>query len=196
MAGDFDPEGFVPDNVVDSCSVSNLLASATLTDAAFRSRFTGCITATVEYECLMKPHGGKQEHIEVQRRLRELMADGRIRAHPIGLDELQEMHVLAERRRVGRGELSCIVFAKKVGISVMTDDRKGTRFARDLLGGENRAQGTPRLLGWLLYNDHLAGGSLDAVVAEHTSMGRPLGKVYRRMHEWIDHCRSMKGGGE
>lgn len=141
MADDFDPDSFLPDNVVDSCSVSNILASPTLTDAAFKSRFTGCITATVEYECLRKPHGGRPEHQEVQRRLRGLLEDGRIRVHPIGLGELQEIHVLAERRRLGRGELSCLVFAKSVGISVMTDDRKGTKFARRILGANNRAQG-------------------------------------------------------
>jgi len=120
------------------------------------------------------------------------MNDGRIQAHPISLDDLQEMAVLAERKRMGRGELSCIVFAKKVGISIMTDDQKGTRVARTLLGANNRAQGTPRLLGWLLYKDHLADEAVAAVVEEHRTMGRPLGEVYRKMPDWIRHCRSMR----
>lgn len=192
---DFDPNKFIPDNVVDTCAIQNLLSSDTLANTAFTTRFTACITATVEYECLVKPHQGTAAHIQIQGRLRDRIAARQVGVHRVDLADLQDVEILAQRKRVGIGELSCIAFARKVSISVMTDDKKGTKFARAVLGAENRGQGTPRLLGWLLYNEHLQNACVDAVVTEHEAMLGTMGRWFREMRMWIGHCRAMSTGG-
>lgn len=146
---------------------------------------------TVQYECLRKSTTNAA-HLNLRKRLEDAISDGRVGVYGVDLEDVQQIDLLLHRHRLGRGELSCIAFAKRTGISVLVDERRGTKLARQVLGADNRAQGTPRLLGWLLFMNHLGLESVDAVIEEHVSAGRPLAHWYREMAEWIRRIKSLR----
>ena len=83
-----------------------------------------CLTSFVYYECLIKPRK-KQETAdqELQRRLIAAMEQKEIEPYSIDIADLQEVIVLENRKRVSKGELSSIAFAKKTRQAFLTDDQ-------------------------------------------------------------------------
>ena len=186
IADDFDPETFVIANVLDTCAVWNLVSSARLHEAARAGGVSACITGFVHYECLVKARTRVlAEDEELMARMRAALAANQITVHGLDLEDLQEVEALRSRKALGRGELSCIVFAKKVNIAVMSDDRKATKLARAILEQPSRSSTTPRLLGWLLYRGFLDTGEVDLVVRQHKEVRRPLENHYRRIAEIV-----------
>lgn len=184
-----DPSKFHRSNVADTCSVWNLLSSPTLHTAARDAHCDFCITTFVHYECLIKPRAKPPTDAENEliRRLHREQTQGRFATYSCGIDDLQAIRLLENRKRVGKGELSSIAFAMKINQAVMTDDQKARRLAQD--AGHPLTQTTPHLLSWLIFNGRLADGDKDTVITQHEAMGRPLAPHFRTAYELALQCR-------
>ncbi|MDR3454603.1 MAG: hypothetical protein P4L96_17690 [Rhodoferax sp.] len=127
-----DPSKFHLINVADTCSVWNVLSSARLHAAAKEARCEFCITSFVRYECLIKPRKSPTpaEH-ELMRRLTQEQGRGGFAAHSCDIGDLQVIKILESRKRLGKGELSSIAFAMKIGQAVITDDKKARKLSED-----------------------------------------------------------------
>lgn len=173
--------------LADSCSVQNVLSSATLYAACARGRFQFAVTRYCLYECLDKPRRANSAgDLTIRQRLRDARAKGGFVQHDLTVDDLQETAVLRLRKRLGAGELSTIALAKRFGIGVQTDDDRAEKLAVEVLG-DDRVQTTPHVLGWMFFHGLLADHELAVVVEEHRSVGRNLGVRFSEAH--VEACR-------
>ena len=184
-----DPSKFYLVNVADTCSVWNVLSSARLHGAAKEARCEFCITSFVRYECLTKPRKKEPSaaETELMRRLAQEQQRGGFAAHSCDIGDLQAMKILESRRRLGKGELSSIAFAMKIGQAVITDDMKARKLAED--SGHALTQTTPHLFSWLLFNGRLGDSDKDTVIAQHVAMERPLAPLFQKAYEMALQCR-------
>ena len=184
-----DPSKFHLVNVADTCSVWNLLSSATLYSAAKEAHCDFCITSFVRYECLSKPR--KQTptaaETELMRRLAQEQGRGGFAAHSCGIGDLQAIKLLESRKRLGKGELSSVAFAMKIGQAVITDDMKARKLAED--SGHAHIQTTPHLFSWLIFKGRLGDSDKATVIAQHKAMDRPLAPHFETAYEMALQCR-------
>ena len=102
-----DVSQFVKLNVADTCSLWNLLASPLLYSTAESAGGRLCSTTFVRYECLHKPaRRAWPERDELQKRLRTKVRAGKIEFHGIDIEDLQEIEILKNRKKISTGELS------------------------------------------------------------------------------------------
>lgn len=152
-------------NVTDSCSIWNILSSPMIYQAAIQAGCYFALTNFVGYECLYKKR--KQTHdTKLIEKLELEISTGRFTNCDITIDDLQEIEVLENRKRLGKGELSSIVFAKKTRQAFLTDDRKARALGNDVLGS-GYVQTTPHLVGYCFYRRHLLDSDFSTLVAEH-----------------------------
>lgn len=184
-----DPSVFHLVNVADTCSVWNLLSSLTLHSAAKEARCEFCITEFVRYECLNKPRKKSPSEAEAEliRRLEVERDRGGFAAHSCDIADLQAITLLESRKRLGKGELSSIAFAMKIGQAVITDDMKARNLAKD--SGHAHIQTTPHLFSWLLFKGRLGDFEKATVIAQHKAMGRPLAPHLEKAYEIALQCR-------
>jgi len=184
-----DPSKFHLVNVADTCSVWNVLSSATLHAAAKEARCEFCITSFVYYECLIKRR--KREptaaEAELMRRLVQEQRRGGFAAHSCDIGDLQAIRILESRKRLGKGELSSIAFAMKIGQAVITDDRKARKLAEE--SGHALTQTTPHLLSWLIFKGRLGDVDKDNVIAQHKAMDRPLAPHFEEAYGLALQCK-------
>ena len=183
-----DPSKFHLVNVADTCSVWNVLSSARLHAAAKEARCEFCITSFVRYECLTKPRKAlTPAEAELKRRLAQEQSRGGFAAHSCDIGDLQGIKILESRKRLGKGELSSIAFAMKIGQAIITDDMK----ARDLATASGHAltQTTAHLFSWLIFKGRLGDSDKADVIAQHEAMGRPLAPHLNRAYEMALQCR-------
>lgn len=153
-----DPSKFHLVNVADTCSVWNVLSSVRLHGAAKEAHCEFCITSFVRYECLIKPRKTPTAaEIELMGRLVKEQARGGFAAHSCDIGDLQAVKLLESRKRLGKGEISSIAFAMKIGQAIITDDMKARKLAED--SGHELTQTTPHLFAWLIFKGRL--GSVD-----------------------------------
>jgi len=177
-----DPSRFHTVNVSDTCAVWNVMSSTTLYRAAVLKGCTFCFTRFVAYECFEKPRGVlASEDAELQRRLRAAIETGQFKTYHIDIEDLQDVAALQGGRRISKGELSSIVFAKRVGQAFLTDDQKARHLAEVVLDVA-RVQSTPHLFGWLCYQGALTDSDKATVINEHESMRRPLAPYFEEMY--------------
>jgi len=145
----------------------------------------------VYYECLLKPRTQQtQAGVELQRRLRAELSTNAITSYHLDVGDLQDLAVLENRKRLGKGELSSIVFAKKTQQALLTDDQKARRLATQVMLTQ-MVQTTPHLLGWLFFTDTLSDGDKDPIIREHEAFGRPLARYFEEMYIEALRCRLM-----
>ena len=165
--------------VADTCAIWNVLASPRLTRAA---RVAGCIfslTTYVLYECLHKPRKeDSPEDRELQNRLSAARMGELFQSHTLSLADLQDVARLEARKRVGKGELSCIAFARRTGLAVLTDDTGAQKLGVQELPNE-RVQSSPHLFGWLVFAGHITDADVEPIVSEHVAMRRHRGEDFR-----------------
>jgi predicted nucleic acid-binding protein len=179
-----DPTRFHPLNVTDTCSVWNVLSSRLLYARAVLSKCFFSCTGFVRYECLFKKRVSLSlEDQELQSRLRKEMVNGQFRCFGADLEDLQDVEILQNRKRLSLGELSSIAFAKKTTQAFLTDDQKARRLAEAVLGTDY-VQTIPHLFGWLLFIGSLQDSDKDQVLREHAAMKRPLGRFFEEMYLW------------
>jgi len=177
-----DPSTFYPVNVMDTCSVWNVLSSLRLYAAAQAAGCEFCMTGFVYYECLVKKRGAvKEADRTLMDRLQRAQRDGAFQVHASTINDLQQVAQLEQRKKLGVGEISSIAFAMKINQAVMTDDQKARRLAQD--AGHARVQTTPHLFSWLFFTGKLSEADKGAIIQQHVEMGQPLKPHFERAHE-------------
>jgi len=177
-----DPSKFCTLNVADTCAIWNLLSSQLLYSVARSAGCAFCCTSFVQYECLHKPRKCHDSHDqELQQRLRTKLRQNEIEAFSIDIADLQDVMVLEGRKRVSKGELSSIAFAKKTRQAFMTDDQGARKLAEVFLPA-GRTQTTPHLFGWLFFTAKLTDTDKNTIVTQHNEVGRPLQPHFEEMY--------------
>lgn len=154
-------------NVIDSCSVWNILLSPIIYQASLTAGCFYIMTGYVAYECLHKKRKLGLNTTSIERLEKEIKA-GKFTTYNITIDDLQDIEILNNRKRLGKGELSAIVFAQKTRQAFLTDDKKARKLGNGVLGSEN-VQTTPHLVGYCFYKRHLLDGDFNILIQEHTS---------------------------
>ena len=177
-------------NVGDTCSLWNLLASRLLYAIARAAGVRLCCTNFVIYECLHKRSQYRPERLELQKRLKSKLDDGSITVHSIDLEDLQQVEVLRNRKRLSVGELSVLVFAGKTQQAILTDDKGAQKLARSHL--QTRAvQSTPHLVGWLYFESFLGDGDVAQVKSELATLSRNLDPHFDNFFREAQRCRAI-----
>ena len=175
-------------NVADTCSVWNVLSSARLHAAAKEAHCEFCITSFVRYECLTKPRRtSSPAETELMRRLTQEQTRGGFAAHSCDIGDLQAIKLLESRKKLGKGELSSIAFAMKIGQAIITDDMKARKLAEN--SGHALAQTTSHLFSWLIFKGRLGDSDKATVITQHQSMERPLTPHFEKAYEMALQCR-------
>ena len=183
-----DPSKFHLINVADTCSVWNVLSSARLHAAAKEAHCEFCVTSFVRYECLTKPRrASTPAETELMRRLTQEQARGCFAAHSCDIGDLQAIKLLESRKKLGKGELSSIAFAMKIGQAIITDDMKARKLAEN--SGHALVQTTSHLFSWLIFKGRLGDSDKATVIAQHQLMERPLTPHFEKAYEMALQCR-------
>jgi hypothetical protein len=181
-------------NVGDTCSLWNMLASPLLYVTARAAGIKVCCTNFVIYECLHKRSQHWPERLELQRRLRSRLADGSITAYPIELEDLQQVDVLRNRRKLSIGELSVMVFAGKTQQAMLTDDKGAQKLALTHLKAD-AIQSTPHLVAWLYFSSLLADADVAQVKAELIGLARNLDPHFDKSYREAQQFRAVAAQG-
>lgn len=183
-----DPSKFHQVNVADTCSVWNVLSSKLLSSAAKTAHCDFCITNFVRYECLVKRRKSiSPAEQELMDRLLAAQKQGDFKDHSCDIEDLQAIKLLESRKRLGKGELSSIAFAMKIGHAVITDDLKAKKLATD--AGHQLTQTTPHLFSWLIFTGKLSDGDKATVISQHEAMNRPLAPHFTTAYEMALQCK-------
>ncbi len=157
-------------SAIDTCAVWHLVSSVTLNKAATQRSCIFVMSRYVEYECFNKQRKyPTKEHDELVQRLKNDRGLCRFQTIEMSIDDLQEIARLEERKKLGKGELSSIALAKKLGIGLTTDDRKAFRFAKSELSDPEIVRTIPQLLGWLYFKGELTDHDVKQICVEHHS---------------------------
>jgi hypothetical protein len=172
------PSNFHKDNVIDTCSIWNVLSSKLLYVTSQTAGCKFCCTYFVYYECLDKPRKNpKQEEKELQNIFRQEYKRGNFQYQHLTIEDLQDVEILQKRMNVDKGELASIAYAKKVGKAFLTDDQGARKLAAQVMGSK-MVQTTPHLLGWLLFISYLGDSDLHLIISEHQKFDRNLKKHF------------------
>ncbi len=186
-----DPTNFYKHNVTDTCAIWNLLASTTFYGT---SRSVGCTfscTEFVVYECLYKLRTtiSKKEE-ELRERFRNEHERQSIASYKITIQDLQTVEILANRKKLSKGELSSIAFAIQTRQSFLSDDKGAIKLALTEL--ENtKVQSTSLLFGWLFFHDHLADHQKEEIIGDLESYGRNMRQNYEDAYNYALQFRLM-----
>jgi predicted nucleic acid-binding protein len=149
------------------------------------------VTQYVVYEALFKPRkSDTKEDLELKQRFKASLEDTKFEKYSIEVEDLQEFEVSNTRKKLGRGEISCYVLAKKFRICVLTDDQLARKFCSD---NHVKCQTIPHLLGWLFFHNYLSDADVDEIIVEHNSFKRPLEKFFIKIR---DEALMMKLAGQ
>jgi len=177
--------------VTDTCAVWNVLSASGVHRTAIAAGCCFSLTSFVLYECLVKPRKSiKDADLELQRRLRTARASAQFQAYSLDVEDLQDVEILERRRKLSKGELSSIAFAKKTRQAFLTDDQGARKLATAVME-PSFVQTTPHLVGWLVFAGRLGDSDIDGIVDEHEGLGRPLAKFLREMYAEAMRCRLM-----
>lgn len=169
-------------NIVDTCSIWNILSSTKLFAATVGEKCVLSCTQFVLYECLYKPRAvATAQDDELRRRLTRVREDGHFTDYPISIEDLQTVEVLRSRMNLSKGEISSMVFAKKTRQAFLTDDEAARTLARNLLE-DRMIQTTPQLFGWLFFLGVLTDTDKDRIIDEHRNLDRPLEKYFNETY--------------
>src|ERR1700689_4285364 len=92
--------------LADTCAVWNILSSSLLHRKCTSLNFSFALTSYGLYECLDKPRtSNKPADAQLRERLRIARGRGEFLAHSLAVEDLQEVAVLENRKRLGKGEL-------------------------------------------------------------------------------------------
>jgi hypothetical protein len=183
-----DPSRFHLINVADTCSVWNVLSSKLLYSATKAARCDFCITAFVSYECLLKPRKSiNAAESQLMDKLKEEQSKGAFKPQSCDIGDLQSIKVLESRKRLGKGELSSIAFAMKIGHAVITDDMKARKLAEE--SGHTLTQTTPHLFAWLIFTNRLGESDVPIVISQHVDADRQLKQHLQNAYELVLLCR-------
>ena len=126
----------------------------------------------------------KETSIIIQQRqlLRDETRKNRFRCEHLSISDLQEIEILENRKKLGKGELSSIAFARKTRLAFMMDDVKARKLGEFVLG-EMKTLTTPRLLGWLYINRILTDSDHAVIIKEHETQKRNMSTQYNQIYQ-------------
>lgn len=179
-------------NVIDTCAVWNVLSSPILYITARTAGCVFCMTQFVLYECLHKPRRPSSHGPILQKRLKQEQLKGEFQAYRLSIEDLQDVGVLENRLRLGKGELSSIALARKINQAFLTDDQKARKFAAGIMTG--MVQTTPHLFGWLIFTGRLADGDKNTIITDHKTLAGILSPHFESMYEESLRCQLMHRG--
>jgi hypothetical protein len=180
--------------ILDTCAVWNVLSSTLLYGTARRAGMAFAATPFVLYECLVKHRGSTLTpgHGELRRRLLARRDQGDFLEVPLSIEDLQEVSILEARRKLGKGELSTLAIARRIGaLAFQTDDGKARKLAEAVLPPD-RVQTTPQVVGWLCFEGRISDSDFTKVIGEHEEVGRPLRSFFDQMYQEAMRCRLME----
>lgn len=190
----FDISILLKHNVIDCCSVWNILTSNRVYSASMEAGFNFLFSNYVEYECLYKKRTGTNID-NLRLKLKKEMEKKKINCFKLSIDDLQEIAALEERKRLGIGELSSIALAKKLNQTFLTDDKKARELGEIILGKHN-VQTTPRIVGVFFYHRFLIDSDISVIIDEHqsslTSKWGDLTRFFNAMYQESLRRRSME----
>lgn len=170
-------------NVIDTCSVWNLLSSTLFHGTVMRRGCCFSCTQFVIYECLFKKRNQiSDKDEELMKRLRVELGNKQMIQYQISIEDLQNIEILENRMKLSKGELSSIVFAKKTRQAFLTDDQAARKLAYHIID-DSMVQTTPQLLGWVVYVGEINDSSVEQIISEHKSYNRPLEKYFREVFD-------------
>lgn len=179
---EINPSQFHLLNVTDTCAVWNILSSRLLYRTAVSVGCHFSCTTFVNYECLLKPRKATSPaEEELKNRLRTEQQNGQFRVCELTTDDLLEMDILESRKKLGKGELSSIAFAKRTPQAFQTDDKSARKLAQQVMQ-EKLVQTTPHLFGWLYFTQRLGDSDKEAIIEEHERHQRPLRNQFEEMY--------------
>lgn len=183
---------FNKENVVDTCSIWNILSSNRFYSVAIDIVKEFAITEYVVYEALFKKRTSMNSSDKILKtRLEKEISIKKFKVYGISIADLQEVEILNNRRNLGKGEISSIAFAKKTGkLSFITEDQSARKFSREIV--KVNTQTTSHILGWLFFEGYLLDGDLQYIVDEHKSFNGPLEKYFKEVYEEAYRCKLMK----
>ena len=185
-----------PDNVakavvVDTCAIWNLLSSQKLYTTCGALGFHFVVAQYCIYESLHKPRKKPAAaDAELRERLARARSRGQFNDHPLSVEDLQEVELLRQRKRLGKGELATIALAKRFNLGAQTDDDRGEKLAVAVLS-LGRVQTTPHVLSWLFFHRHLQDHELNAIIEEHEAVGRNMSVRFRSAYNQALHARLL-----
>jgi predicted nucleic acid-binding protein len=163
-------------NVIDACSISNILSSKILREATKTAKCIFCCTEFVQYECIYKPRKNYSlKDRELTKRLENEQNQNEFKVYSLDIEDLLEIDILEKRKNLGKGELSSIAFAKRTSQAFLTDDFQARQLANNELK-INSVQTTPHLFGWLIYENMLGDSDKDVILNELREFNRLDGK--------------------
>lgn len=190
----FDISILLRHNVIDCCSVWNILTSNRIYSASMEAGFNFLFSNYVEYECLYKKRTGTNIN-DLRLKLKKEMEKKKINCFKLSIDDLQEIAALEERKRLGIGELSSIALAKKLNQTFLTDDKKARELGEIILG-KHKVQTTPRIVGVFFYHRFLIDSDISVIIDEHqsslTSKWGDLTRFFNDMYQESLRRRSME----
>ncbi|KYC48916.1 MAG: hypothetical protein AMQ22_01798 [Candidatus Methanofastidiosum methylothiophilum] len=167
---------FIIYNVIDTCSIWNILSSSVFVERAENNGCQFCCTKFVIYESLYKPRKKKKDNdIQLQQKLVTKMSEGKFIEYQISIEDLQDVEVLANRKNLSKGEISSMVFAKKTRQAFLTDDQGARKLSENYIGLEN-TQTTPQLFGWLAFIGCISEADKELIIDQHNKMDGLLEK--------------------
>jgi hypothetical protein len=190
----FDVRNFHPYNIIDSCAIQNVLSSLTLYSASLQAKCGFVCTGFVHYECVVKNRNKESaEDKEIQKRFSKAINSGEVKINHLDIEDLQDIHILENRKKLGMGELSSIAVANKYRQVFMTDDLKARKLGLAILGS-GRVQTTPQLFGWLIFGNFLLDSDKDRVIKEHESLEKriPLTSFFENLYLKALEAKCMK----
>jgi hypothetical protein len=104
--------------------------------------------------------------------------------------DLQNMALLEQRKKLGKGELSSIAFAMKTGLAFLTDDQKARKLAEGVLD-KRLVQTTPHLFGWLFFRAYLLDTDKALIIKEHEAAAGTLTPYFDSMYNESLRCRAL-----
>jgi hypothetical protein len=177
-------------NVVDTCSLWNLFASKLLYSTAQSAGVRLYCTEFVIYECIYKKGRLRPERSELQNRLKAALRDQQVMPYKIDVEDLQDIEVLRNRKKLSLGELSVLVFACKTSQAILTDDRGAQKLARTIMREAN-VQDTPHLYAWLYFTSLLGDGDLMQIQEDLRVFGRSLDPHLGQYHMEALRCKAV-----
>lgn len=157
-------------NVIDTCSIWNLLSSKTLLSTTKQTSISFCITNFVLYECIYKRRKKTDlNQNELIKRFNNERKNNNFVDYPISISDLQDNEILYTRKKRSKGEISSMIFAKKTNQAFITDDKNARHLADSFLGSD-RVQTIPQLFGYCVYCGLLLDNGIHAVISEHKDL--------------------------
>lgn len=183
MPTECDPSKFHKVNIVDSCSIWNIISSQLLRTTAYSVKCDFCCTNFVYYECLYKPRKKiKPEDTQLQQILRQEINNGQFQKYHLDIEDLQEVELLRQRKNIGKGELASIAYAKKTNQAFLTDDQRARKLAEEILTHQ-KVQTTAHLLGWLFFEYCLNDVDIGIIIQQHKKYKGKLEPYFKTMHD-------------